>query len=94
MKKIPDFCAFFVQDLFKRAESTLKKCAEEDFKNLIEFNVRNLRKVMDGAPFLDPFNLLFIKDQLFKLGYIDETDLPVTLKSIFDILLGYTMVFR
>ena len=94
MKEIPGYSAFFVKDLFIRAASTLKKCAKDDFKNLSLFKVRDLRKVMEDSPLLDPFNLFFFKDQILQLGYIAESDLPVTLKALFDLLMSYMMVFK
>ena len=48
---------------------------------------------MEDQPLLDPLNLLFFKEQIFQLGYIEETDLPQMLKTTFELLLCYTFIF-
>lgn len=51
---------------------TLEKAASEDFAKLEQFTLKNLRKVMEGSPLLDPLVLLFLKDKIFELEYIAE----------------------
>ena len=94
MKDIPGFTAYFVEDLLKRAATTLKKCAEEDFAHLDQFTLRKLRKAMGDQPPLDPLNLLFFKEQIYGLGYVAEAEMPAMLKATFDLLMSYALVFK
>ena len=68
MKQIPQFTDYFLTDLFTRAQMTLKKAAESDFEKIEQFTLKTLRKVMEGAPLLDPLNLLFLREKVFELG--------------------------
>ena len=94
MKQIPQFANYFLNDLFARARMTLAKAAETDFEKLEQFTLKGLRKVMDGAPLLDPLNLIFLREKVFELGYVAEDQLPETIKAFFDLLIGYALVFK
>ena len=94
MKEIPQFTDYFVTDLLARASMTLEKAANEDFAKVEQFTLKGLRKVMDGGPLLDPLVLLFLRDQIFELGYVTEDKLPETIKAFFDLLMGYALVFK
>ena len=72
MKHIPQFSFYFLNDLFARARVTLSKAAEADFANLEHFSVKDLRRVMDGHPLLDPLNLIFLREKVFELGFVPE----------------------
>ena len=43
---------------------------------------------------LDPLNLLFLRDQVFELSYIEEEKLPEMIKAFFDILMAYILLFK
>lgn len=94
MKKIPQFSSYFVKDLLMRASMTLEKAATEDFKDLGNFSIRNLRKAMDGSPLLDPLNLLFLREQVFDLELIEDEQIPEMIKAFFDLHMSYAIVFK
>ena len=94
MKQIPQFTDYFLTDLFTRAQMTLKKAAESDFEKIEQFTLKTLRKVMEGAPLLDPLNLLFLREKVFELGYASEERLPEVIKAFFDLTIGYALVFK
>ena len=73
---------------------TLKKAAESDFEKIEQFTLKTLRKVMEGAPLLDPLNLLFLREKVFELGYASEERLPEVIKAFFDLTIGYALVFK
>ena len=56
--------------------------------------MKTLRKVMDNSPMLDPLNLLFLRDQIFELSYVEEDKLPEMIKAFFDILMAYILLFK
>ena len=43
---------------------------------------------------LDPMNLLFFYSKIFELEYVEEAKLADMLKVFFDLILGYTLVFK
>ena len=43
---------------------------------------------------LDPLNLLFLRDQIFELSYVEEEKLPEMIKAFFDILIAYILLFK
>lgn len=61
MKDVPDFASFFIQDLFSRAESTLKKLSQNEFDGIMEITVSSYREKMEGVVSLDPYNLLIFR---------------------------------
>ena len=73
---------------------TLEKAASEDFKEIEKFQIKSLRKVMEGSPVLDPFNLLFLRQQIFDLEYVEEAQLPEMIKAFFDLQMSYALVFK
>ena len=94
MKDVPDFASFFIQDLFSRAESTLKKLSQNEFDGIMEITVSSYREKMEGVVSLDPYNLLFFRQLAIQQGYISEAELPSTLKGFFDLVLAYSMIFN
>ena len=94
MKGVPEFKSYFVKDLFTRAKMTFEKAASDNFGKLDLFSMKTLRKVMDGSPMLDPLNLLFLRDQIFELSYVEEEKLPEMIKAFFDILMAYILLFK
>ena len=94
MKDVPDFASFFIQDLFSRAESTLKKLSQNEFDGIMEITVSSYREKMEGVVSLDPYNLLIFRQLAVQLGYISEAELPSTLKGFFDLVLAYSMIFN
>lgn len=60
MSTIDGFKQYFIKDLGLRAQRTLEQAASNNFSQLIKFNLKSLRKVMEGKPLLDPLNLLFL----------------------------------
>lgn len=77
-----------------RAESTLKECAKDDFSNLSEFNLKRLRKAMEGTPLLDPLNLIFFAEQIFALNIAPDGLLPETILTMQELFLIYTFIFK
>lgn len=94
MKDIAGFRTYFLSDLFARAMQTLEKAANKDFDKLEWFTLKQLRRATEGARMLDPLNLLYLNDLIFDLKYVEEGDLSKTSKKLFDLALGYSMIFK
>ena len=93
-KGMPGFCDYFLNDFMARARNTLQKAAEDDFSKVNDFKTRNLRKAMGGAIMLDPLNLLELQPLLFSLDIVPEEKFAVILKTCFDLLLCYSLLFK
>jgi hypothetical protein len=96
MGTIDGFKQYFVKDLGLRAKRTLEQAATDNFAQLEKFQLKSLRKAMEGKPMLDPLNLLFLGESIFELGYVsseDEAELCKMTKFMFDLCLAYALVF-
>ena len=60
MGSIDGFKQYFIKDLCQRAKRTLEQAASDNFAQLDKFQLKTLRKAMEGKPMLDPLNLLFL----------------------------------
>ena len=92
MKDIPGFKGYFVSDLMKRAAKTLTDSLTA-FENE-PAKLKSYMKQLKDAKTLDPLVLIFLREQVFELGYIENCQKkPEVVKAFFDIFLSYTVVF-
>lgn len=94
MKGVPGFRSYFAQDLINRARSTLERASDDDFAKLDQFTLKTFRKATEGISALDPHNLSFFAKLLLDLGYVDEAAMCKTALALFDLTLGYALVFK
>ena len=96
MGEIEGFKSYFIADLMSRGKVTLQKAAENEYEHIDQFKLKRLRKAMESKPMLDPFNLVYLGNSIIELGYVSESDMPVfcaTIKSLFDLYLGFILLF-
>lgn len=58
------------------------------------FTLKQLRKAVEGNKLLDPLNLLYFNEMLLELDFIEEGNLSKTVKTFFDLAIGYALIFK
>ena len=94
MKGVPGFRSYFAQDLINRARSTLERASDDDFAKLDQFTLKTFRKATEGIAALDPHNLTFFAKLVLDLGYVDDGAQCKTAVALFELCLGYALVFK
>jgi len=61
------FRSCFVKDFMKRADMTIEQVKKDNYQELQNYKLRDLRKVSKLTNVLDPNNLLFLSKQIFTL---------------------------
>ena len=93
MHPVEEFRAFFIDDLLTRAKNCLNMAVKDDDKALmLNKSIRKSDEITD--PVLDPQNLIFFGRLVFERDFIAESDKPKMAKTMFDLTLGYALVFR
>ena len=94
MKGVPGFRSYFAQDLINRARSTVERASDDDFAKLDMFTLKTFRKATEGISALDPHNLTFFANTILELGYVDEGAKCKTALALFELTLGYALIFK
>ena len=93
MHPIAEFRNFFVRDLLKRAKNCLELSAKKPDEAILKLtDMRTSDEI--GAPMLDPCNLIFFSRLIFEHSYVDANEKAKIAKTVFDVTLGYALVFR
>lgn len=56
--------------------------------------MKTFRKATEGISALDPLNLTFFAKLILDLGYVDEGAKCKTALAIFEMTLGYALIFK
>ena len=89
------FRSFFYQDLLNRADLTIDQVRKENYTNLQEYNLKDLRKVSKLPNVLDPSNLLFLSKQMFeRKDFLESVQRAFMAKILFDLHLGFAILFK
>ena len=89
------FRSFFYQDLLSRADLTIDQVRKENYTNLQEYNLKDLRKVSKLPNVLDPSNLLFFSKQMFeRKDFLESVQRAFMAKILFDLHLGFAILFK
>lgn len=89
------FRSCFVKDFLKRADATIDQARKENYTELSNYKLRDLRKVSKLPNVLDPNNLLFLSQQIFeKEKYIYGNVRAEMAKVVFDLYLGFSILFN
>lgn len=91
MKSDANFSKFFVENLMQRAKNFLVETITEDGMCSMR-NVRSERKF--DQQILDAHNLIFFGKVIFDEGFIAAEDKLRVANSLFDIMLGYALIYR
>ena len=94
MKGVPGFRSYFAQDLINRARSTVERASDDDFAKLDMFTLKTFRKATEGISALDPHNLTFFANTILELDYVDEGAKCKTALALFELTLGYALIFK
>ena len=91
MKSDANFTKFFVENLMQRAKNFLVETISEDGMCSMR-NVRSERKF--DLQILDAHNLIFFGKVIFDEGFISPEDKLRVANALFDITLGYALIYR
>ena len=86
---------FLVNDMFKRAEETLKISMENDFEKFCDRNVRltSYRSAVKLEAILDPYNLILLSKMFLEIGFIANDQIPSSLVAFVDLCFVYAIMF-
>jgi len=89
------FRSFFVRDFLKRADMTIEQVKKDNYQELQNYKLRDLRKVSKLTSVLDPNNLLFLSKQIFSLkNFLVDGQKAEMAKVVFDLHLGFAVLFK
>ena len=87
---------FLVDDLFKRAQETIKNVMHVDFADFGIRNVKlseNFRSLVKLEAILDPANLILLSKNFMEFGYISDEKLPECIVTYVDLCMVYALMF-
>ena len=89
------FRSSFVKDFLKRADMTIDQVKKDNYQELQNYKLKDLRKVSKLQNVLDPNNLLFLSKQIFSLNnFLMGSQKAEMGKVVFDLHLGFAILFK